>query len=96
MKIITDTYIQKLQNKKRYLLYFWSAWCGVCAENKEFEQLNIKDIEIGFVNMDENPHLSTKYEIIVAPTYLLLEFGKIKKKHIGKKNLKQLHNFIDL
>lgn len=96
MKIITDTYIEKLKNKKKCLLYFWSAWCGVCIEKLEFDNLDDKDIEIGFVNIDENPNLSSKYEIIVAPTYLLLEYGKIRKKHIGKKDSKQIRNFIDL
>lgn len=96
MKIITDTYIEKLKNKNKCLLYFWSAWCGVCIEKTEFDDVHVKDLEIGSVNIDENPNLSAKYEIIVAPTYLLLEFGKIIKKHIGKKDSKQLRNFLDL
>jgi thioredoxin 1 len=66
---------------------FWAEWCGPCRLigpivddlAKEYEGR----VNIGKVNVDENPEISMKYNVRSIPTILILKDGEIVDKQVG-------------
>jgi thioredoxin 1 len=60
---------------------FWAAWCGPCQMMgpiveemaKTYEGKNIK---IGKCNVDENPEIASKYNIMSIPSFLVFKDGQ--------------------
>lgn len=79
--------IEVIQNNKLSVVDFWATWCGPCvaltptieALSKEYEG----KVNIGKVNVDENPELSTRFGITSIPCILFIKDGKVVDKQVG-------------
>lgn len=66
---------------------FWAPWCGPClALGPTIDGLS-KDYEgkvnVGKVNVDENPQLSINYGVTSIPAVLFIKNGQVVDKQIG-------------
>lgn len=76
-----------LQSGKLTVVDFWAPWCGSClalgptidALHKEYEG----KVNVGKVNVDENPQMSINYSITSIPAILFIKDGQVVDKHIG-------------
>lgn len=76
-----------LDSDKLSMIDFWAEWCGPCrAIGPVVEELSQEydgKVNIGKVNVDENPELSVQYGITSIPAILFVKDGKVVDKLIG-------------
>lgn len=85
----TDSNFQNhvLESEKLSVVDFWAEWCGPCrAIGPVVEELS-KDyagkVNIGKVNVDQNPQVSMQFGITSIPAILFIKGGKVVDKQIG-------------
>src|ERR1700760_1759249 len=73
--------------KKPVLVYFWAEWCGPCrmiapALDELSAELGDK-VTIAKINIDENPHVPTKYGVRGLPPTRTLAQGQVAATKVG-------------
>jgi thioredoxin 1 len=88
-KEFTDATFQAdvLNSDKLSVIDFWAEWCGPCrAIGPVIEEL-AKDYEgkvnVGKVNVDNNPQISMNYGITSIPAILFVKGGQVVDKLVG-------------
>ena len=84
------------------LVDFWAEWCGPCKMIApvldEISAENTDKIKIVKVNVDENPDLARRFEVMSIPTLIVFKDGDVAKRLVGAKNkaglLDDLSDFI--
>ena len=75
-----------LKADKPVLVDFWAEWCGPCQMmgpivDEVAEERN--DIIIGKLNVDTQPEIALRYNVMSIPTLILFENGEEAQKSIG-------------
>lgn len=76
-----------LQANQLSVIDFWAPWCGPCLALGPTIETLAKEydgkVNIGKVNVDENPQLSINYGITSIPAVLFIKNGQVVDKQVG-------------
>jgi len=98
LHITKDTFeAEVLKSDKPVLLDFFAVWCGPCkmiapildeiAEERE-------DIKVCKINVDEEPELAAKYQVMSIPTLVVIKDGQVVNQSLGAKPKAQILNML--
>lgn len=87
---------EELIKNKKVVVDFYATWCGPCKMfGPVFEKVS-NESSITFIKIDVDAHedIARKYGIMSIPTIVLLNNGKVEKKHMGFMTEDELKKFI--
>ena len=73
---------------------FWAEWCGPCKMIapvlEEIASAHGETIQIAKLNVDDNPNIARRFDVMSIPTLLVFRDGEVQKRLVGAKGKAQL------
>jgi thioredoxin 1 len=84
---------------KPVVVDFWAEWCGPCKVIApildEIATEQGDKLTVAKVNVDDNPDLAMRYNVMSIPTLLVFSGGEVHKRLVGAKGKTQLLQELD-
>ena len=102
-ELTTDNFQSSvLESDKPFLVDFWAAWCGPCrmvspvVDEIAAEKADV--LNVGKLNVDEQPAIASTYRVMSIPTLIVFKGGQPVHQIVGaapkEELLRQLAPFI--
>jgi thioredoxin 1 len=73
---------------------FWAEWCGPCKMIApilgEIASEQAGNVTVAKLNVDENPDIAMRFNVMSIPTLLVFQGGEVQKRLVGAKGKGQL------
>lgn len=89
--LTVDSFDEAISTSEQPIIIdFWAEWCGPCKMIApvldEIATENAGKLAVGKVNVDENPDLARRFEVMSIPTLIVFKDGEPVKRLVGAKN----------
>ncbi|HMA74449.1 MAG TPA: thioredoxin [Xanthobacteraceae bacterium] len=94
-----DFEAQVLKSTEPVVVDFWAEWCGPCRmiapalEEIAAGALGDK-VKIVKLNVDENPQIAAKYNVMSIPTLMVFKNGELASRQVGAAPKAKLEQWI--
>jgi len=94
-----DFEAQVLKSTEPVVVDFWAEWCGPCRmiapalEEIAAGALGGK-VKIVKLNVDENPQIAAKYNVMSIPTLMVFKNGELASRQVGAAPKAKLEQWI--
>ena len=103
-KAVTDDTFETdvLQSQKTVLVDYWAEWCGPCKMIAPILEAIAEEhgdkLDIVKLNVDDNPKITQKYNILNIPTLGVFSNGQVVRELVGARSksalLRELADFL--
>lgn len=80
------------------LVDFWAPWCGPCRALgpvlEELEKNLTGKLRVAKVNVDEEPELAQKFNVMSIPAVFILKDGKTVDQFVGARDKKAVATLV--
>ena len=97
--LTSKNYKEEVENSNiPVLIDFWATWCGPCRAMmpvvEEIAKENEGKIKVCKVNVDEEPELASKFDIMSIPTFVAIKNGKVIGTTLGMQSKEDVLSII--
>ena len=92
MTITTQNFEEEvLRSEKPVLVDFWATWCGPCMRQGPIvEELAGEGYSVGKVDVDQEPALAQKFQVMSIPTLIVFKNGEKAEMTVGAKSKEEI------
>lgn len=88
-----------LGSNKPVLVDFWANWCGPCRMVSpivdEIGNESEGRYKVGKINVDEQPDLASRYNVMSIPTLMVFKNGEPAQTSVGVKSKQDILSMLD-
>ena len=94
MKVTKNNFEEEvLKSEKTVLVDLYADWCGPCrmlAPILEEVETEREDVKVCKINVDEEPELAGRYNVMSIPTLLVVKEGQVVNQAVGARPKSQI------